>query len=117
MTKNEKISKALMGNKNGNDHVMSIESRLKAVETRQKNGTYKHSDESKLKMSKTRKGMLPWNKGLTKDDYSDIYLNNLSIGQKKRYKEGRGSVGGSKSATQFLNKLELLFDVKIEREV
>ena len=46
--------------------IQSKESIAKGVATRFANGSYKHSDESKNKMSKTRKGSSSWNKGLTK---------------------------------------------------
>ena len=45
--------------------IWSEESKLKMVQTRRKNNSYKHSEKSKLKMSLSKKGSIPWNTGLT----------------------------------------------------
>lgn len=51
---------------------MSDESKSKAVDTRMKNGSYKHSQETKDKFSENRRGRTPWNKGLKKAENSNL---------------------------------------------
>lgn len=55
-----------------NGRSQSKESIAKGVATRYANGSYKHSSETKMNMSISRKGRPGWNKGLTKDTDSRL---------------------------------------------
>lgn len=68
----EKISKSRIGMKLTEEHKKNIGDGVRGV----KNGMYgkKHKNSSKIKMSKSRIGTIPWNKGLTLKKENNLYV-------------------------------------------
>lgn len=60
-------------------------SREKALDTRRKNGTLKHSEETKKKISEATKGRTPWDKGIKRGPCSEETKKKISEANKGKH--------------------------------